>query len=102
MDYFRCSASIEIEDEASQKLTNDDTDTTNMTNGMTDYYNDEDIYDYNIVIDTKDMTVVTEDQPSRSHCDQQSCQVDLVDNTESPGFFGAITKLLQPLFSLEL
>ena len=105
MDYTRCVASLDIAEEASQTnqaeiLINEKADTTNMTNGMIDDYEEED-YEYNIVIDTLDMTAVKE-KSGGSHCDQQSCKVELVDNTENPGFFGAINKLLQPLFSLEL
>ena len=108
MDYTRCVASLEIAGEASQAsqtnqaeiLINEKADTTNRTNGMIDDYKEED-YEYNIVIDTLDMTA-REDKSGGSHCDQQSCKVELVDNTENPGFFGAINKLLQPLFSLEL
>ena len=107
MDYSLCVASLDIAEESSQTnqaeiLINEKADTTNMTNGMIDDYKEED-YEYNIVIDTRDMTAsASKEKSGGSHCDQQSCKVELVDNTENPGFFGAINKLLQPLFSLEL
>ena len=38
------------------------------------------------------------------NCDERSCQVEVLDssNIDKPGFFGSITKLLQPLFTLDL
>ena len=104
MDYSRCGASIEIEDsQAEAGQTNDDTYTTNMTSGVIDEYEDRDMSDYNIVIDTKDMSDTQDIKPSEGNCDQHSCKVELqtTDQTQSLGFFGAITKLLQPLFTLE-
>ena len=106
MDYSLCVASLDIAEESSQTnqaeiLINEKADTTNRTNGMIDEEEEEEDYEYNIVIDTLDMTAI-KDKSGESHCDQQSCKVELVDKTENPGFFGAINKLLQPLFSLEL
>ena len=42
---------------------------------------------------------------SAHHCDERSCLVRVERdpaNTESPGFFGSFTKLLQPFFTLDL
>ena len=106
MDYSRCGASLEIEDgsgEAGALQTNDDTYTANMTSGVIDDYYDRELSDYNIVIDTKDMSDTEDTQSSGGgNCDQHSCKVELqtTGQTQSLGFFGAITKLLQPLFTL--
>ena len=105
MDYSRCVASIEIEAAPHQTsvLTNDDTYTTNMTAAMIDDEYDQEVYEYNIVIDSKDMRASEERPSDQTNCDQHSCKLELQkNNNESPGFFGAITKLLQPLFALEL
>ena len=100
-----------------------DTVTVNLTLSDDDYYyyddddddgeenddgDNEDVYEYSSI---EFETAADGDESghggggSAHHCDERSCLVRVERdpaNTESPGFFGSFTKLLQPLFTLDL
>ena len=101
MDYTKCSETLQVEDlpEEIIEIYNDtlDLNTTNSTD-------DEDVYEYNIFLDGDVEQDSVVESGNTHHCDQQSCQVEVHDANvnERPGFFGSITKLLQPLFTLDL
>ena len=63
----------------------------------------DDYYDYSIKFESVN-DVDNIEVGDKHNCDQRSCQVEIhnPDSQEKPGFFGSITKLLQPLFILDL
>ena len=97
-----------------------DTVTVNLTLSDDYYYDDhddgeenddddnEDVYEYSSI----EFETAADGDGSRQggggsahHCDERSCLVRVERdpaNTETPGFFGSFTKLLQPLFTLDL
>ena len=117
MDYSKCVESLDIV-EVQDDLMEDDiliNETDNLSSAAVnstenDLYSEsdnEDIYEYNIVFDTIDDVPAVEaaDGGHQQNCDQTSCQVEVnndSNNDDRPGFFGSITKLLQPLFTLDL
>ena len=115
MDYTKCVESLdimEVEDDISDgDISLNETDSLSAVNSTdNDVYSEtdnEDIYEYNIVFDTLDDVPAVEAGAGghQQNCDQTSCQVEVnndSNNDDRPGFFGSITKLLQPLFTLDL
>ena len=108
---------MDTADTADTVILNLDNDTVTVNLTLSDdYYDDddddeeknEDVYEYSSV---EFETAADGDGSgqggggSAHHCDERSCLVRVERdpaNTETPGFFGSFTKLLQPLFTLDL
>ena len=92
------------DDDDDEEIDNQESDANEVQLNETteiDFF-DDDIYDYSIKFESlPDDNIEVGD---KHNCDQKSCQVEIHDsnNQEKPGFFGSITKLLQPLFILDL
>ena len=110
VDYSKCIESLDVmeDDLTDNDISINETDmlsaVNNTDNEVYSEIDNEDIYEYNIVFDTIDDVPAVEGQHPQN-CDQTSCQVEVnndSNNDDRPGFFGSITKLFQPLFTLDL
>ena len=122
VDYTKCVDSLDItvteEEEVEKEVTNNEENinTTLPVNVTASDSYDEDVYEYNIMFDSDASdtmeggvdigyeSIETVPGDKQHNCDERSCQVEVRDssNIDKPGFFGSITKLLQPLFTLDL
>ena len=115
VDYTKCIDNLETVEEEELDIIENNFNNSLAVN-ISSSYDNEDIYEYSVMFDTdasdtmeggvdigyESIETVTGSKPH--NCDERSCQVEVRDssNIDKPGFFGSITKLLQPLFTLDL
>ena len=102
IDFRKCAEKLAFSEEDNMEE-NDDEDYQFEDEKPLNATNSDNYYDYSIkfasVNDADNIEV-----GDKHNCDQRSCQVEIhsANNQDKPGFFGSITKLLQPLFILDL
>ena len=115
VDYSKCIDNLDTVDEEELSIIEDSLNTSLPVNNSASYDN-EDVYEYSVMFDSDASdtmeggvdigyeSIETLDGDKQHNCDERSCQVEVHDssNIDKPGFFGSITKLLQPLFTLDL
>ena len=115
VDYSKCIDNLDTVEEEELSIIADNLNTTLPVNNSASYDN-EDVYEYSVMFDSDASdtmeggvdigyeSIETLAGDKQHNCDERSCQVEVHDssNIDKPGFFGSITKLLQPLFTLDL
>ena len=115
VDYSKCIDNLDTVEEEELSIIEDSLNTSQPVNNSASYDN-EDVYEYSVMFDSDASdtmeggvdigyeSIETLAGDKQHNCDERSCQVEVHDssNIDKPGFFGSITKLLQPLFTLDL
>ena len=115
VDYSKCIDNLDTVEEEELSIIEDSLNTSLPVNNSASYDN-EDVYEYSVMFDSDASdtmeggvdigyeSIETVPGAKQHNCDEQYCQVEVHDssNIDKPGFFGSITKLLQPLFTLDL
>ena len=115
VDYTKCIDNLDTVEEEELSIIEDNANISLPVN-ISESYDNEVIYEYSVMFDSDASdtmeggvdigyeSIETVPGAKQHNCDEQSCQVEVHDssNIDKPGFFGSITKLLQPLFTLDL
>ena len=115
VDYSKCIDNLDTVEEGELSIIDDNLNTSLPVNNSASYDN-EDVYEYSVMFDSDASdtmeggvdigyeSIETLAGDKQHNCDERSCQVEVhySSNIDKPGFFGSITKLLQPLFTLDL
>ena len=115
VDYSKCIDNLDTVEEEELSIIEDSLNTSLPVNNSASYDNEE-VYEYSVMFDSDASdtmeggvdigyeSIETLAGDKQHNCDERSCQVEVHDssNIDKPGFFGSITKLLQPLFTLDL